>query len=207
MADMTPLTDILNGNPGTAIPIEGNFQTIEDYINGTDLVRTDGTEVMAANLPMGGFKVTGLGDGTAAADAVTKAQLDAALVVEAARPPFLVYHGSGTQVYSAGQAAGFTIDTETFDIGTVGAIGSAVLTIPSTGLYALVIQASYGATGGSVGPTSSSAGVLLPRSVTAATVTNSNTTFLTSASTVTLTFTDTGSGGTLTFDVKLYRIV
>lgn len=54
MADMTPLTDILNDDPATATPVQNNFQTIEAYINGTDLVRTDGTEVMAADLDMDG---------------------------------------------------------------------------------------------------------------------------------------------------------
>jgi len=199
MADMTPLIDILNGNPGTAIPVEGNFQTIEDYINGTDLVRTDGTEVMAANLPMGGFKVTGLGTGTAGTDGVNVTQL-------AARTPYLVYHGTGTQAYTSGQTANFTIDVEVFDSGTVGAVGSAVLTIPSTGLYVLVIQASTSTGVSNIEPTSSTAGNLVQRTVNTTTANASNTVFLTSGGTITLTAANQGGDATLTFDVKLYRI-
>lgn len=77
MADMTPLADILNGDDADATPVQSNFQTIETYINGTDLVRTDGTEVMAANLDMDGNKVVNLADGSAADDAVNKGQMDA----------------------------------------------------------------------------------------------------------------------------------
>ena len=179
--------------------VDQNFTDVTTFLNNS-VVHRDGTKAMTAAFDAGSNKLVNVTAGTAGADAVNKTQLDA-------RTPYIVYHGSGTQVYTASQTANFTIDTEVFDAGTVGAVGSAVLTIPSAGLYVLVIQASYSATGGSVGPTSSSAGVLLPRSVTAATVVNSNTAFLTAAITVTLTFTDTGSGGTLTFDVKLYRIV
>lgn len=80
MADMTPLTDILNGDPADASKVQTNFQIIETYINGTNLVRTDGTEVMAASLDMDGNKVVNLADGSADADAVNKGQLDAAVV-------------------------------------------------------------------------------------------------------------------------------
>jgi len=44
-----------------------------------DKLERDGTQQMLANLPMGGFKVTGAADGTDAQDLVTKSQLDAAV--------------------------------------------------------------------------------------------------------------------------------
>lgn len=42
----------------------------------------NGSAPMGANLPMAGFKVTGMADGTAATDAVTKGQLDGVASVE-----------------------------------------------------------------------------------------------------------------------------
>lgn len=78
MADLTPLSDILNGADADATPVQNNFQAIEAYINGTDLLRTDGTKVMTADLDMDGNKIVSLADGTAAGDAVNKGQMDAA---------------------------------------------------------------------------------------------------------------------------------
>lgn len=46
---------------------------VEDYIN------SDGSQAMAAALPMGSQKITGLADGTVSTDAVTKGQLDSAV--------------------------------------------------------------------------------------------------------------------------------
>jgi hypothetical protein len=70
MADMTPLDDILNDNPATAVPVQNNFQKIEGYINGSELLRTDGTKVMAADLDTDSNKVVNLADGSATGDAV-----------------------------------------------------------------------------------------------------------------------------------------
>ena len=70
MADMTPLDDILNDNPATAVPVQNNFQTIEGYINGNELLHTDGTKVMAADLDADSNKVVNLADGSATGDAV-----------------------------------------------------------------------------------------------------------------------------------------
>lgn len=44
------------------------------------VLRAGGGQALTANLPAGGFKITGLGDGSAASDAATKGQLDAALL-------------------------------------------------------------------------------------------------------------------------------
>lgn len=131
MADMTPLSDILNDAAATAVPVQNNFQIIEGYINGNELLRADGTKVMTADLDVDGNKIVNLADGTAADDAVNKGQLDD-------KPPYLVYHGTGTQGFSGGIDADITIDTEVYDRGTVGSVGSAVLFIPETGLYCLV---------------------------------------------------------------------
>jgi hypothetical protein len=122
-----------------------------------------------------------------------------------ARPPILVYHGTGTQSYTVAPPANFTIDTEVFDSGTVGAVGSAVLTIPSTGLYVLVIQASTSAGVSNIAPTSSTAGSLAQRTVSTAGGNASNTVYLTSGGTITLTIAAIDAS-TITFDVKLYRI-
>lgn len=74
MADMTPLVDVLNGDPADATDVQNNFQTIETYINGTDLIRADGTEVMAADLDVDSNKIVNLADGTASGDAVNLGQ-------------------------------------------------------------------------------------------------------------------------------------
>lgn len=79
MADMNPLADILNGTAADATDVQANFQTIETYINGTNLIRADGTEVMTADLDVDGNKIVNLDDGTAADDAVNKGQMDAAI--------------------------------------------------------------------------------------------------------------------------------
>ena len=182
MADMTPLTDILNGNPGSAIPVEGNFQIIEDYINGTDLVRTDGTEVMAANLDMGGFRITNSAIG-------------------------LVYHGTGAQAFTADQTlTNVTIDTEVFDIGTVGAVGSAVLTVPSTGLYVVVLSGTGTASGGVSYSATPSVGAAFQVGTSTIAADNSVTRQYSTGNTITLAGECGTNASTLTFDVKLYRI-
>jgi len=91
MADMDPLADILNGTAADATDVQANFQILETYINGVSLVRTDGTEVMTADLDMDGntlanisgldmnaTKITDLAEGTASGDAVNFGQLTAA---------------------------------------------------------------------------------------------------------------------------------
>lgn len=75
MADMTPLADILNGDDADATPLQSNFQIIEAYVNGTNLIRTDGTEVMAADLDMDANKIVNLADGVADDDGVNMGQL------------------------------------------------------------------------------------------------------------------------------------
>lgn len=69
MADMTPLNDILNGTAADATDVQANFQTIETYINSTNLIRADGTEVMTANLDVDSNKIVNLAVPTAATDA------------------------------------------------------------------------------------------------------------------------------------------
>lgn len=127
MADMPNLRDILNGTAADATDVEWNFNTVETHID-NELIRVDGANPMEANLPMGSNRITGLGSGVAGADAVNVTQLVAA-------DPTLIYQGSGTQAFTAGQTADVTIDTEVFDIGSVGAVGSAAFEIPTAGLY------------------------------------------------------------------------
>lgn len=47
--------------------------------SGADFLKRNGTVALTADLPAGGNKITGLGAGTAAGDAVNKGQLDAAI--------------------------------------------------------------------------------------------------------------------------------
>lgn len=55
------------------------YNTFVSAVGATaNLMKRDGTTAMTAALPMGGFKLTGLADGTAGTDAVSVAQLNAA---------------------------------------------------------------------------------------------------------------------------------
>lgn len=62
---------------GDAIVWSGtSWSYMKVSLDPTDYFKLDGTTTMAANAPMGGFKVTGLGAGTTGTDGVNKAQLD-----------------------------------------------------------------------------------------------------------------------------------
>ena len=127
-----------------------------------------------------------------------------------ARPPFLVYHGTGTQAFTALQTStGVTIDTEVFDIGTVGAVGSAVLTAPTDGLYVLVLAGSISAGTGEVdfAATTPSANNDPGLTIVAAEERISVPLWLSSGNTMSLRGNEVqNAAATITFDVKLYRI-
>lgn len=61
--------------PITASRMDAEFDDMRDEL--TNSVAADGQTTMTGALKMGGFKVTGMADGTASSDAVTKGQLDA----------------------------------------------------------------------------------------------------------------------------------
>jgi microcystin-dependent protein len=77
MADMTPLTDILNDQPADATAVQNNFQIIQAYINGPELLRADGSQASLNNYSMGGSKIINMAGGTEPGDAVNRSQLDA----------------------------------------------------------------------------------------------------------------------------------
>lgn len=73
------------GNPvvtGTSIASSWANNTLNDIATGlTSCILKDGSQTITANLPMGGFKFTGLGTGSAAADSVRMSQVvDGALI-------------------------------------------------------------------------------------------------------------------------------
>jgi len=68
--DFTPLTTINSSQ------IDANFSTIVAEI--TNSIARDGQSAPTANLPMGGFKLTGLGNGAVASDSVTLGQVQSA---------------------------------------------------------------------------------------------------------------------------------
>lgn len=112
--------------PGTTIRAVQHNTPIADIIQMlTGSLARNGTGGMLADLAMGGFKITGLSDGTSAQDAVTKAQLDAATA------PSLPALGEWTNVASAStvdlgaQASRNLVITGTTTITSFGTAGAA----------------------------------------------------------------------------------
>ena len=56
-------------------------------------------------------------------------------------PPVLLYQASATQAFTASQTStNITFDVEVIDLGAIGAVGSATLTVPLDGLYSLSLD-------------------------------------------------------------------
>ena len=72
--------------------------TTAKLADGAKLIMNDGSKAFGANQGFGGFKATGLADGTVATDAATKGQMDTALALKAALA------GSTGQVFSVADA-------------------------------------------------------------------------------------------------------
>jgi len=74
------------GNPrvaGTTIAVAAINNTNSDFATGlTNVITRDGQSPPTANLPMGGFKFTGLADPSSAQDSATKAYVDAQRVTQ-----------------------------------------------------------------------------------------------------------------------------
>lgn len=68
-----PSADIVNGQVGDATPVQDNFDDIEAGL--TERLTKTGKTTPTANLPMGGFKHTSIGAGSANGDSVRFEQL------------------------------------------------------------------------------------------------------------------------------------
>ena len=68
----------INGGTVLASELVTNFTDLVTFINAS-VVHVDGSNAMTGALPMGGFKITGLGTPTAATDAATMAYADTKL--------------------------------------------------------------------------------------------------------------------------------
>lgn len=68
------VTPPANGDVANATDFNSEINDIASALS--DSINKDGTKAMAANLPMGGFKITGLGTPTVGTDAVTKTYAD-----------------------------------------------------------------------------------------------------------------------------------
>lgn len=81
---------------GEDILPEQHNSPLEDIATAlTGSLPRNGTAAMTAALPMGGFKITGLADGTTSTDAATKGQMDTAVAAAAIAPGVTVpYAGS-----------------------------------------------------------------------------------------------------------------
>ncbi len=80
LTDLDDAIGALAASPTNYTPTDAGITA--DHLSAIDTelgnkIDKDGSVAFTANQPMGGFKLTGLGAGTSAADSVTKAQLDA----------------------------------------------------------------------------------------------------------------------------------
>lgn len=206
MADMTPLEDILNGDPADATDVQANFQTIEAYINGTDLVRTDGTEVMTADLDLDSNKIVNLTDGTAAADAVNKGQLDA-VVPDLRR---LVATRAADQTLSGSSSAAVSWTAESLDTDGWLTPTSTNLVCPTTGVYLLSARVTKtGGAGSLTGPSLAIGGTTVISGGTATTGGYvSAVLFLTATDVVTVAVSEPGVDDVnFQAQVQIYRLV
>jgi hypothetical protein len=224
MADMTPLTDILNGDAADATDVQNNFQTIETYINSTNLIRADGTEVMAADLDMDGFtlaNISGLDmNATQITDlAVPTTATGAARFGDAAVSDYQVTSGGTTITTSATTVVTFTVYAAAAGMAHITFIGN--FTTSGVGSY------DVGAGTGGVGviTTITGATLLTPTSTitagqfisdTTQSLTNNGSPYLVSlasgTNTIALKFTrvnegTTGTGGTLTADTGFRAMI
>ena len=121
MTAMPPLRNILNDTPATAIDVDWNFQTIEDYVT-TDLIHKDGSVAMEAPLNLLGAPAS------LPTHAVPKSYVDAFLPI-----------GMMTPFAGAAAPAGWALCD--------GALKST--TDPVYAALFAVIQYTYGGSGGS----------------------------------------------------------
>ena len=123
---------------GEDILPEQHNSPLEDIATAlTGSLPRNGTAAMTAALPMGGFKITGMADGTTSTDAVTKGQMDTAVSAAAIAPGITVpYAGSsapsgwllcnGQAVSRTTYAALFAIVATTYGTGD----GSTTFNVP-----------------------------------------------------------------------------
>ena len=82
MAAVAVTHTFVNGSVADATQVNTNFSDLVAYINAS-VIRTDGTNAMAAALAMGANRITGLGDPVNAQDAATKTWVETAAVIDA----------------------------------------------------------------------------------------------------------------------------
>ena len=128
--------------------------------------------------------------------------------------PGLIYEGNAVHAATASQNGNLTIDTEIYDVGTVGSVGSGTFTVPDAGIYLGIVEAEL-----TLGPsghirltleiTTGTAGPNISKSLTVVgSNSNSNRIFVMDASDVlTLSYEElTGSAGTIDVTLKIYKL-
>lgn len=160
------------GNPvvtGTTIQSSWANNTLTDIATGlTTCVLKDGTQTITANLPMSGFKFTGLGAGNAAGNSLRYEQLFSTSAITLLGPlRFTVATGLAATGTVQGNALEVTSVLNTFSTvasGTGAKLSSTAgagefQTIYNGGANALTI---YPQTGSSINQLAANAGMLLP---------------------------------------------
>lgn len=125
------------GNPvvaGTTIAVSWANNTLNDIATGlTTCLLKDGSQTVTANIPMAGFKFTGLGAGSAAADSVRMAQ-----VVDSALSALSAVAGTNTITATGGAALSAYASGQEFHFIPAGTnTGATTLNITPSGASAL----------------------------------------------------------------------
>lgn len=124
--------------PATDIDASDWNALLADLATGLSTTITkDGQTTPTANIPLGGFKLTGVGSPSTSGDALIYGTTAAnAVLINSGKPCFLAYNGS-SQANQTGSGAGAApaFGTEVFDRGSN--FSSGIFTAPVTGIYRL----------------------------------------------------------------------
>lgn len=140
MATASVTNTFVNGATITHTEHNTNFQDLVDFLN-TSVLHRDGSKAATGALPMGGFKITGLADGSAATDAVALGQVDPLV-----NPVTAGWFRTTDQSIPSAAYTDISWDGESWDEG-VGDTPGTRLTVPDDGIYLVSVFVEWDNTG------------------------------------------------------------